>query len=98
MKTTISARHGKLSEAAQEKIVAKVEKLGRLVDRVSTIDVTVDLEKEDEPTVTVLVSTELKKDFTAEYTSDNLYGCLDQVIAKIEMQMRKFKEQLTDHR
>ena len=32
------------------------------------------------------------------YTSGDLWGCLDQVIDKLEQQMRKFKSKLTDHR
>jgi putative sigma-54 modulation protein len=58
----------------------------------------VDLEKADQPVVEVVVATELKKDFRADYTSGDLWGCLDQTIDKIEQQMRKFKEKMTDHR
>ncbi|MDO5553729.1 MAG: ribosome-associated translation inhibitor RaiA [Planctomycetia bacterium] len=97
MQINISTRHGNLSEAAQTKITEKVEKLGRFIERVSKIDITVDLEKADQPAISLVVTTELKKEFKADYSSDNLYGCLDQVIDKLENQMRKFKEKLTDH-
>ncbi|MDO4585686.1 MAG: ribosome-associated translation inhibitor RaiA [Planctomycetia bacterium] len=97
MQVNVSVRHGNLSEAAQQKIIEKVEKLARLIERVSKIDVIVELEKADHPSVDLLVSTELKKEFKSSYSSDDLYGCLDQVIDKVEQQMRKFKEKLTDH-
>lgn len=97
MQVNVSVRHGSLSEAAQQKIIDKVEKLARLIERVSKIDVIVELEKADHPSVDLLVSTELKKEFKSSYSSDDLYGCLDQVIDKVEQQMRKFKEKLTDH-
>ena len=98
MQIQVQARHGSLAEATQQKITEQVVKLGRFIERVSNIDVIVDLEKADEPNVEVVVATELKKDFRAEYRSGDLWGCLDQTIDKLEQQMRKFKEKLVDHR
>ena len=98
MNIQVQARHGELSEETRQKIAEKVVKLGRFVERVSNIDVLVNLEKSNEPTVEVAVITELKKAFRADYTSGDLWGCLDQVIDKLEQQMRKFKSKLTDHR
>ncbi|MBQ9874541.1 MAG: ribosome-associated translation inhibitor RaiA [Thermoguttaceae bacterium] len=98
MNIQVQARHGELAEATRQKIAEKVVKLGRFVERVSEINVLVELEKADEPAVEVTVVTELKKDFRAEYTSGDLWGCLDQTIDKLEQQMRKFKEKMTDHR
>lgn len=98
MQINISTRHGDLSEAAKQKIIDKVEKLGKFVERVSRIDITVDLEKADEPSVDLIATTELKKEFQASYASGDLYGCIDQIIDKIQQQMKKFKEKLTDHR
>ena len=98
MQVNVSTRHGELSDAAKQKIIDKVEKLGKFIERVSRIDVTVDLEKADVPAVDILVATELKKEFQASYSSGELYGCIDQIIDKIQQQMKKFKEKLTDHR
>ena len=98
MQINVTARHGDLSEASRQKIVEKIEKLGKFLERVSRIDVIVDLEKADTPTVDVKVLTELKKEFTASYSSGELFGCVDQVIDKIQQQMKKFKEKMTDHR
>ncbi len=98
MQIQVQARHGSLADATRQKIADKVEKLGRFIERVSNIDVMVDLEKADQPVVEVVVATELKKDFRADYSSGDLWGCLDQTIDKIEQQMRKFKEKMTDHR
>ena len=98
MQIQVQARHGSLADATRQQIADKVEKLGRFIERVSSIDVLVDLEKADQPIVEVVVATELKKDFRADYSSGDLWGCLDQTIDKIEQQMRKFKEKMTDHR
>jgi ribosome-associated translation inhibitor RaiA len=55
VQVNISARHGHLSAGTQEKITDKVEKLRRLFDRVTAIQVTVDLEHEESPSVEVQV-------------------------------------------
>ncbi len=97
MQINISARHGHLSDASRAKITAKVEKLARLFERLSAIDVTVDLEHEQNPTVDVRVSAEHKHDFVAAEQSTSLMAALDGVIHKLEQQLRKYKEKVQDH-
>ncbi len=97
MQINISVRHGDLSDATQEKIRSKVEKLGRLFDRLTSVDVVVDLEKADTPKIEVQVSAEHKNDFVAAYASEDMFGCLDQVIHKLEQQIRKYKERIQTH-
>jgi putative sigma-54 modulation protein len=93
----ISARHGHLSEATKEKITAKMERLLRLFDRLLSIEVTVDLEHAEKPTVDVRVSAEHKHDFVATEQAEGLMAALDGVIHKLEQQLRKYKEKVQDH-
>ena len=58
MQISISARHGHLSEATREKITAKVEKLHKIFERLTAIEVTADLEHEDNVGVDLRVSAE----------------------------------------
>ena len=97
MQVNISARHGHLSDATRAKITAKVEKLARLFERLAAIEVTVDLEHEENPTVDIKVSAEHKHDFVAAETSTSLMAALDGVIHKLEQQLRKYKEKVQDH-
>lgn len=97
MQVEISARHGHLSEATKEKITAKMERLLRLFDRLLSIEVTVDLEHAESPTVDVRVSAEHKHDFVATEQADGLMAALDGVIHKLEQQLRKYKEKVQDH-
>lgn len=92
----ISTRHGSLSDETQEKIRAKLEKLPRLFDRLTAIEVTVDLERRDEPNVDLRVSAEHKHDFVANYRSNDLLGSIDQVMHKLEQQLRKYKKKIQD--
>jgi putative sigma-54 modulation protein len=97
VQVNISVRHGQLSDATRSKITAKVQKLARLFERLSAIEVTVDLEHEETPTVDVQVSAEHKHDFVATEQSTSVMAALDGVIHKLEGQLRKYKERVQDH-
>ena len=94
MQIRISTRHGNVSDATQEKITAKVEKLGRIFDRLSEISVTVDLERRDAPAVDLRVSAEHKHDFVAAAQAEELMAALDLAMHKLEQQLRKYKEKI----
>ena len=96
MQIRISTRHGSLSDETQDKIRAKVEKLTRLFDRLTAIEVTIDLERRDEPNVDLRVSAEHRHDFVASIRSNDLLGSIDLVLHKLEQQLRKYKEKIQD--
>ena len=93
----ISARHGSVSESTRAKITSKVEKLTRLFDRLTHIDVTVNLEHRDSPDVDIRVSAEHKHDFVASCQGEELMAAVDTVIHKLEQQLRKYKDKIQDH-
>ena len=93
----ISIRHGSVSEETQSKIVAKVEKLGRIFERLTQIEVTVDLERRDEPEVDLRANAEHKHDFVANFRSGDLLTSVDQAVHKVEQQLRKYKQKIQDH-
>ncbi|QDU30588.1 Ribosome hibernation promoting factor [Anatilimnocola aggregata] len=94
----ISARHGHLSTGTQEKISDKVESIRRLFDRITAIQVVVDLEHRDEPSVEIKILAEHHDEFVATVKAENVLTALDGVIDKVEAQVRKFKERLKDHK
>jgi len=93
---SISTRHGHLSEASQQKISSKVEKLSRFFERLTAIEVTVDVKNEDQPRVDIRVSAEHKHDFVATDTSSSLMGSVDSAVHKLEQQLRKYKERIQE--
>jgi putative sigma-54 modulation protein len=96
---SISARHGHVSAATQEKITEKVEKLRRYFDRVTAIEVMVDLEHREAVEIEIRVSVEHAPDFVASETAVELFVALDAVVHKLEQQLRKHKERIqTVHR
>jgi putative sigma-54 modulation protein len=92
----ISARHGHLSDETQIKIKEKLEKLPRFFERLTTIDLTVDLEHREAPNVDLRVSAEHKHDFVAECRSMELMASIDDVVEKMEHQLRKYKTKVQD--
>jgi len=92
----VTARHGHLSDATRAKVIAKVEKLGKYFDRLTSIAVTVDLEHSEKPTVELNVSAEHKHDFVAQETAAEMWAAVDGAVQKIEQQLRKYKEKVLD--
>lgn len=94
MQVKISTRHGHLSEASQQNISAKAEKLLRIFDRITAIELTIDLKDSNSPRVDAKLSAEHKHDFAAHAESDNLMGSIDVVLHRLEQQLRKYKEKV----
>jgi putative sigma-54 modulation protein len=92
----ISTRHGYLSDATRSKVSAKVARLSRHFERLTAIEVTVDLEFQDSPTVDLRVSAEHKHDFVATERASDLWRSINGAVQKIEQQLRKYKEKVTD--
>ena len=96
MQISISTRHGHLSDETQAKITEKIERLTRHYDRIGAIEVTVDLEHRDSPDVDLRVSATHKHDFVAVARSLELMAAIDDVIDKMEQQLKKYKEKVQD--
>ncbi len=97
MQIKISTRHGHLTEETQQYIRDKAGKLLHFFQRLMMIEVLVDL-KDDEKFVEFLVSAEHKHDFVASERNKDLLAAVDLVLAKLEGQVRKYKEKVQDHR
>ncbi len=98
MQINISARHGQLSADTQDKIREKVEKLRRLYDRVSAIEVTANLEHRENPVLELRLSIERNDNLVATESSSNVIAALDGAIHKVEQQLRKHKDKRRDRR
>jgi len=93
----VSARHGHLSAANQDLVKDKVDVVKRHFDRITSIQVTVDLEHKDEVRVELRVLVEHAEELVATATTSELSSALDAVVDKIDSQVRKHKERVRDH-
>ena len=96
MQVQISTRHGHLSDASQQRIAAKAEKLLRIFDRLTAIEIIVDLTDSNAPRVDAKVSAEHKHDFVAHDQSGELMTSVDTVVHRLEQQLRKYKEKVQE--
>lgn len=69
----------------------------RRFERLTSIVVTIDLEHRETPGIDIQVSAEHKHDFVARCQGEELMAGLDQVIHKLEQQLRKYKDKIQDH-
>ncbi|MBQ9454507.1 MAG: ribosome-associated translation inhibitor RaiA [Thermoguttaceae bacterium] len=98
MQVTLSVRRGSISSPNTEKIQSKVEKLTRFYDRIASAEVVVDLEDRNNPALTLLLKVEPKKELVVQSQAGELFASLDEALKKMEQQLKKFKEKLTDPR
>ena len=97
MQIKISTRHGHLTEETQQYIRDKAGKLLHFFQRIMMIEVVVE-QKPDDNFVEFLVSAEHKHDFVASEHNKDLLAAIDLVLAKLEGQIRKYKEKVQNHR
>ena len=98
MQVKISARHGHLSEATQEFIRDKAEKLLHYFGRLTMIQVTVDLKNEQQKMVEFVVSAEHKQSIVAHERHTDVHAAVNLVVDKLERQLSRYKEKIQDHR
>ena len=97
MQIKISVRHGHLNDTTQQFIREKAEKLLHYFERLTMIEVTVDLKK-DQKWVEFLVQAEHKHDFVARDSHPDLLAAVDLALDKLALQLRRYKEKIQDHR
>ena len=93
MQIKISARHGHLNDASREFIEEKASKLLHIFERLTMIEVTVDAGNH-QAKVEILVSAEHKHDFVAHETHAELMTAVEGAVAKLEQQLRRYKEKV----
>lgn len=98
MQIKIAARHGHLSEAHQAQIREKAEKLLHYFDRITMIEVTVDVADKILKDVEIKVDAEHKHDFVARESHEELLTAVDLAIDKIKAQIHRYKEKIQNHR
>lgn len=97
MQVAIACRHGNIRPDAEEYIRRKSEKLLTYFERVTAIQVTVDFEK-DRVSVEIVVDAEHRNNFVAEVTGEDVIPTFDRTLAKMEQQIRRYKERIQERR
>lgn len=94
----ISVRHGQLNDDHQAQIRDKAEKLLHFFNRITLIEVTVDLKDPIRKEVEFLAKAEHKHDFVAREGHAELIAALELAFDKVVHQISRYKERIQDHR
>ena len=98
MQVIVSERQGRLNHFNQEQIHAKLKRLTRFSDRITEIDVIVDLKQLEVPFVEAQVSLERAASLVAIVEASTVMSAVDKIRHKLEQQLRKHKQKRTDYR
>jgi len=95
MQLNITGRHLDVTPAMKSYIEAKFEKLARHFEHITNVHVVLTVEKERQKAeATVHVN---RGDLFANEEHDDMYSAIDRLIDKLDRQLKKHKEKLTDH-
>mgnify|MGYP000532858387 CR=1 FL=1 len=86
-----SARPGKLGYTTQYRIQGKIGKLLCFYNRLTSIEVTVDLEHRESPVAEIRATLERHDDFVATYTAPSIVAAVMGAERKLEQQIRRYK-------
>lgn len=98
MQIEISARHGQIDDADRERITEKASKLVRYYDRLTSILITVDMARLDNPVLEIRATAEGHDDFVGTDKGSNIFAALDGAVHKVESQLKKHKGKSTEYR
>ncbi|AMV26092.1 Sigma 54 modulation protein / S30EA ribosomal protein [Gemmata sp. SH-PL17] len=100
MQVKVSARHGHLGDDIQSQLKEKGEKLLHFFNRLTMIEVTVDLHKtpSGKLKVEILATAEHKHEFVATDEDGDVFTAFNKAVAHIKQQITHYKEKIQDHR
>jgi putative sigma-54 modulation protein len=95
MQLNLTGRHVDITQPMREHVQDKLKKLERHFDHVTNVNVVLAVEKQVmRAEASVNVS---KAQLFADATSDDMYAAIDALVDKLDRQIIKHKEKLSDH-
>ncbi len=95
MQLTVSGHHVDLTEAMQNYVENKMERLERHFDQVTTVNVILTVEKMRQKAEATIHIT--GTDVFANAEDENMYAAIDMLVDKLDRQIKKHKEKRADH-
>ena len=95
MQPNITGHHIEVTPALRDRIANKMQKLRRHFDHVTDIHVILSVEKQRHEAEATLNVSGAK--LYASSVEEDMYAAIDGLIDKLDRQIRKHKEKLTDH-
>lgn len=100
MQVTVSVRHGHLGEDIQAQLKEKGEKLLHFFNRLTMIEITVDLHRTHDShlRVEVRATAEHKHEFVGTDEGEDVLAACTKALAHAKQQITHYKEKIQDHR
>ena len=98
MDIIISGRHLEITQSIRQYAEDKASKLPKFYDLIQAIEVILDAGQTKQMRAEIVVVAEHKNKFVARHESDDLYGCIDQAIHKVQMQLTAHKERFRNRK
>ena len=98
MNITISGRHLTITPAIRQYAEEKVGKLPKYYDLINGIEVILDGSEARQKRAELVINAEHKNMFVAHHDGDDLYGCIDQVVHKMQLQLTAHKERFRNRK
>ncbi|MGC6486661.1 MAG: ribosome hibernation-promoting factor, HPF/YfiA family [Planctomycetota bacterium] len=90
-------RHDHITERMQEHATKKLQRLGRFEDALTRVEVVADHAHEN-PEVELIAHLRKGAPLVAKDRGESFSGTMDLLVDKMESQLRKWKEKLTNHK
>jgi putative sigma-54 modulation protein len=95
MQINLSGHHVEITTPLREYVNSKMERLERHFDQVTDIHVVLGVEKlRHKAEATMHIS---GGDIFANAVEENMYAAIDSLVDKLDRQLKKHKEKITDH-
>jgi putative sigma-54 modulation protein len=95
---TISGRHLEITDAIRAYAEEKAAKLPKFYDLVQSIEMILDGGDTGLMRAEIIAVAEHKNRFVAHHESDDLYGCIDQAMHKVQAQLTAHKERFRNRK
>jgi len=101
MKIIVSARHFDLTPALKDQAHERLETLKKYFDQVIEVDLVLRVDEHRSKTDNHIAEATLWANgavLHAQATGDDMYGCIQSVVDKLEKQLKRYKQKLRDNR
>jgi putative sigma-54 modulation protein len=95
---TISGRHLEITPAIRQYAEEKVSKLPKYYDLIQIVEVILDGHEAKRTRAEIVVIAEHKNRFVAHHEGEDLYGCIDQAMHKVQQQLTAHKERFRNRK
>ena len=98
MQITISGRHLEITPSIRQYAEEKVGKLPKFYDLIQGIEVILDGSEAKQKRAEIVVNAEHNNMFVAHHEGEDLYGCIDQALRKVQQQITSHKERFRNRK